>query len=146
MKRTLAEAFAYFDGAKAANPRWGWAAQSDDGRTVVLTMWKDQMSLDGDHLVYRAIARAGKDEWVKRPGNKDRLRKLQHAIDNCGGLFRAVIVEAVDTKANVRATRNTYLAHNRLTMKVESLNSETGEFWARSVEPLDDPVIKAALK
>ena len=44
--RTLTAAFDYF-GARAANVRWGWAAESADGSIVVITMWSDQIARDG---------------------------------------------------------------------------------------------------
>jgi hypothetical protein len=135
LKRTLAEAFAYFDGAKAVNPRWAWAAQSDDGKTVVLTMWTDQISWRRERLLYQAKVKPGRDAWVKLQGNQDRIDKLQHAQNNCGGLFRAVIVEAIDTEARPRSTRSMYFADDELVMKLMTLNPTTGEFTALSVEP-----------
>src|ERR1019366_2706519 len=36
----LAEAFAHF-GATGRNQRWSWSARSADGKTVVITLWRD---------------------------------------------------------------------------------------------------------
>jgi hypothetical protein len=130
LKRTLAEAFAYFDGAKAVNPRWSWAAQSVDGQTVVVTMWTDRISWRGGRLRYRTKV---PPERVSEKGNQDRIQKLQYAKKNCKGLFRAVIVEAIDTRARPRSTRNLYFADNDLVMKLEKFDPATGAFTALSV-------------
>jgi hypothetical protein len=37
--------------------------------------------------------------WRSRPGNKDRIRNLKIARDNCGGLFHVVGVRARDIDA-----------------------------------------------
>ncbi len=132
--KTLHEAFQFFK-AKAANPRWGWAAQSDDGKTVVVTMWRDLIDDDGKVLTYGNRQGAGGDSWMKLPGNRDRIRKLQHVWDNCGRLFRVVIIDAVDTKAGARNTRKKYYAAETLVMKLDSpVDPDTGVFRARSVE------------
>ena len=39
----LADAFDYF-GVCRKNPRWSWSGRSLDGETVVLTLWKDQIT------------------------------------------------------------------------------------------------------
>ena len=130
---TLSEAFAYF-GARAANPRWSWAAQSDDGSVVVLTMWEDIARHENGHVVYDIRAHHDLAQWRGRPGNRDRRRKLIHARDHCDRKFRVVHVRAVDPKAGTRRTRSRYEADDRLVMKLEFLNEETGEFCARSVD------------
>ena len=68
---TLSAAFAHFGGARAANPRWGWAAQSDDGTVVVVTMWRDLMGKDGDTVVYGNRRGADLAVWTNRLGNHD---------------------------------------------------------------------------
>ncbi|MEP6967210.1 MAG: hypothetical protein ABI906_03940 [Pseudomonadota bacterium] len=132
--RTLSEALDFF-GAKAANSRWGWAAQSADGETVVLTMWRDQIEDDGDILVYGTGPSESIAAWTNRQGNRDRITKLRHAWDHCGGLFRGVIIEAVDTRAGTRSTRKKYHADATLVMKLEGpVDPQTGVFRARSVK------------
>lgn len=129
---TLREAFAYF-GARAANPRWGWAAQSDDGAVVVLTLWSDIACTKGGTVEYDVRHRGDLENWRRQPGNVDRLRKLVHARDHCGGLFRVVHVTPVDTKAGTRQTRKHYKADEELVMQLVDLNEWTGEFYARGV-------------
>ncbi|MGN6375664.1 MAG: hypothetical protein ACTHMG_08925 [Sphingomonas sp.] len=130
--RTLSAAFDFF-GARATNVRWGWAAQSDDGAIVVVTLWSDQIRRNGGALFYSTGPRDDVADWVRRPGNRDRKKKLQHALDHCGGRFRAVIVEAVDPAADVRTTRKHYRVDPDLLMRIDSFDPATGEFTARSV-------------
>ena len=130
--RTLTEAFDCF-GARATNVRWGWAAQNPDDGTVVVTMWTDQMTRDGETLRYSTGPASEIAQWVRRPGNRDRKKKLQYALDHLGGRFRAVIVEAVHSGADVRTTRKRYRADLDLVMKIETFDPETGAFTARSV-------------
>ncbi|MBF9234617.1 hypothetical protein [Microvirga alba] len=44
-------AFAYF-GAAGRNPRWSWSARSPDGKTVVVTMWKDLITYENGTAIY----------------------------------------------------------------------------------------------
>ncbi|MBX9797554.1 hypothetical protein [Sphingomonas sp.] len=129
--KTLREAFGFF-GAKAVNPRWAWAAQSQDGSVVVLAMWVDFTRLENGKSIYDTRGRHDRDEWIRRPGNKDRLRKLRHVRDHCGGKFRVVHVQAVDRSAPVRSTTGKYRADADLVMTLVELNETTGEFLAIS--------------
>ena len=125
---TLANAFADFDGARARNPRWAWSARSPDGRTVVITHWEDRISDDGNTVTYYDPGETRR----LRHGNKDRIKNLIWARDNCDGLFRVVMVAAKDTKARPRSTAKRY-PEKTLVMKLISLDEHTGEFRAESV-------------
>jgi len=132
-KWTHAEAFAYFK-AKGTNPRWSWSARSDDGKTVVLTLWQDEFSRgDGNKQVsYHAKVREDAAEWIKRPGNRERLENLKWAKEHCDGLFRVVVGIAEDVSARPRAIKECF-PHKNLIMRIVDLNEETGEFRAVSV-------------
>lgn len=126
--RRLSDAFAYFDGAKARNPRWGWSARSPDGQTVVLTLWEDRISEDGNTVIYNDPVETGKH----KPGNKDRIKNLIWARDHCEGQFRVVVTVARDTKARPRSIAKRY-PHKTLVMKLTELDENTGAFRAKSV-------------
>jgi hypothetical protein len=96
-------------------------------------MWADKIRREGDAIVYGEVRSSNLHVWQNRLGNRDRIKKLQHAQDKCAGLFRAVIVEAVDTEEGTRSTRKNYIADENLVMKLERLDANTGEFVARSV-------------
>ena len=129
--RTLKKGFAHFD-AVAVNPRWAWSAQTPDGRTVVLTLWKDQIHHSGNKLKIDVF---GDDVhfWKDLPGNRDRIKKLVHARHSCDGLFRAVFVVAKDPKARPRQILYRYIQPT-LVMKLTDLDERTGEFSEESVD------------
>jgi hypothetical protein len=129
---TKASAFAYFDGAIARNPRWGWSARSPDGQTVVITLWKDEISCDGDTVVVDMFNHERLHLWTGKLGNRDRIKNLIWARGRCAGLFRVVVTVAEDTKASPRSISKCY-PHKTLVMKLVKLNEDTGEFRAVSV-------------
>lgn len=128
-KWTLRKAFAYFNGAKAKNPRWSWSARSGDGRAVVVTLWKDRVQDDGDTVTVDAFG-DNVHLWRNAPGNRDRIRNLAWARDRCNGLFRVVMVEPKDPHATPRSIARRY-PEPRLVMRLVRLDEKTGEFLAK---------------
>jgi len=124
----LAEAFASF-GASGKNPRWSWSARSADGKTVVMTLWKDGFDYSSRPPKYRSVAESGKEDWLNRPGNKERRENLEWALENCGGMFRVVIVVAEDERAEPRKIKSSY-PQRRMWGKITRINADTGEFEA----------------
>jgi hypothetical protein len=90
-KMTLSESFAFF-GASGANSRWSWSARSEDGKTVVITLWSDRLTYRGSEVTYDDV-HVDTRAWKDRPGNKERIENLKWARDNCDGLFKAVITD-----------------------------------------------------
>jgi hypothetical protein len=129
---THSDAYAYFK-AKGNNSRWSWSGRSEDGKTVVLTLWQDHL-VKGENksLIYHAKAREDAAEWLKRPGNRERLENLKWAKEHCQGLFRVVIGIAEDVNARPREIKECF-PHPNLTMKITELDENTGEFRAVSV-------------
>ena len=105
MARTLKSAFAHFDGAVAANPVWAWAAQSSDGSTVVVTMWRDLLRVEDGYLVFEVKAPTASEDWARRLGHRDRTAKLRHVQECCDSLFHGLIVEAADPSARVKSIK-----------------------------------------
>lgn len=124
-RTTLAAAFAHF-GTVARNPRWAWSAVSPDGKTVAVTLWEDETAADGsvDFFGHPKVER-----WQNQPGNRDRIRNLKIARDECGGHFRVVRVKARDVRAIPREIEVRY-PDDRVVMKLVALDEETGEFSA----------------
>ena len=140
----LGECFAYY-GAVPRNPRWSWSARSPDGKTVVMTLWKDRLSSIGGLTVYddRGIDTA---RWKDRPGNRERIENLVWARDRCDGYFRTIITVARDTTAQPRQIRECYLQKN-LNMRLTDLDAVSGEFravhvplWPRH-RPISAPIM-----
>ena len=127
----LATAFAYF-GAAGKNPRWSWSARTDDGETVVMTLWKDLLDYSTKPLRYNTFARRDREKWLDNPGNRERLENLIWAREKCGGEFRVVIIEAEDTKAYPRKIRESF-AQPRMLGRIVELDRDTGELEAEIV-------------
>ena len=130
MKRsnTKTAAFAHF-GAKAKNVRWGWSARSDDGATVVITVWSDEFDADDPEAVLTKYAQKDLDWWRNRPGNRDRIKNLAHAEDHCDGRFRIVVATARDPAAIPRQATG-FRPHPQV-MKLVRLDRQSGEFEAK---------------
>lgn len=128
----LAEAFAHF-GAAGKNQRWSWSARSADGRTVVLTVWKDGLNYTRKPVVYDTFDRPNLNEWKNLPGNRERLENLLWARDHCEGRFRVVITVAEDVNARPRKIVKCY-PQDKLIMQITKINEQTGEFRAESVD------------
>lgn len=129
---SLSASFAEF-GAKGKNKRWSWSARSDDGKVVVITLWKDRLKTQNGTVVYDDIG-IDTRAWRDRPGNKERIDNLRWARDNCGGMFKAVITIAEDINAQPRAIRECFPQRN-LNMKLTDFVEETGEFRAIHIPP-----------
>ena len=131
-KMALRDAFAYFNGAKGRNPRWSWSARSPDGRTVVLTLWEDDIRDDGTTIRVDMFGQGQRRQWPSKLGNKERIENLIHARDRCGGLFRVVMITAKDPNVRPRSIAKRF-PHPALIMKLIDLDETTGEFRAESV-------------
>lgn len=135
MSRTLRDAFAHFNDAVAANPVWAWAAQSPDGKTVVVTMWRDLLHVEDGHLVFEVGPPRTGEDWDRRRGHSDRTAKLRYVQDHCGNQFQGLIVEAANPSATVKSIRRIYRTDRSPVMRLERFDRERGTFTARSVEP-----------
>ena len=122
----LAEAFRAFR-AEGKNSRWSWSARTRDGKTVVMTFWKDQLDYSSNPISYSTFGRPNLEKWTDLPGNQERIENLKWARDHCEGLMRVVIIEAFDAAAHPRRIAQSF-PHKRMVMKLTGLNEETGEF------------------
>lgn len=127
-KWTCEACFEHF-GAVCKNPRWSWSARSTDGKTVVITMWEDEITQDGPMVIYQSRLRT---RTRKRPGETERLENLIWAHDHCDGLVRVVRMTARDEKANPRSIATCY-PDDDLIMCVTALDKAKGTFRAESV-------------
>ncbi len=127
-KWTREACFEHF-GAICKNPRWSWSARSPDGKTVVMTMWEDEIVWDGSKATYQSRARI---RTHKRAGETERLGNLMWARDNCDGRVRVVRMTARDEKANPRSIATCY-PDDDLIMRVTALDEVNGTFRAESI-------------
>ncbi|MEQ9247460.1 MAG: hypothetical protein RLO21_15870 [Nitratireductor sp.] len=126
----LKEAFAKF-GVAGRNQRWNWSARSDDGETVVLTLWQDLVKVRDGNVHYDTFG-LRVEQWEDTPGNQERLENLIWARDKCEGEFRFVITVAADTEAYPRKIASCFARPDWI-MKLSDLDETTGEFRAEKV-------------
>lgn len=127
---TLADAFAFF-GTCPGNPRWSWSGVSPDSTAVAVTIWENEVGPDGsvDYFGHEGLA-----TWSAKPGNRERIRNLTIARDNCGGLFHVIWVTARDFNETPWSIAGRCPEENFM-MKLVDLDESTGEFSAVLVDP-----------
>jgi hypothetical protein len=130
---TKTEAFAFF-GTKLVNTVWSWSARSDDGKTVVLTLWSDRFSRGSSPVTYDGRKRFVGEDWKERSGNKERCANLKWAQQYCDSLFKVVMITPRHPTASPREILEAF-PKPEMTMKITWLDPETGEFLAELVSP-----------
>ena len=125
---TLSECFTHY-GAVSRNRRWGWSARSADGKTVVMTFWRDLLNYKTDPVSYGELHPNGPNEWMSRPGNRERIEYLKWARDNLDGILRVVIITAKDTTAVPREIADAHV-NDRMIMRIVDFDEATGHFRA----------------
>ena len=133
---TKTEAFAEFN-AQVSNPRQSWSARSTDGKTVVLTFWKDYFSYRSKPISY--IDDKFPDCVVQSPGNRERIYNIKWAIEHCGGVVSVVFVKARDETSIPREIEECY-PQKKPKMRITKFNETTGYFQAEAVDALDQGV------
>jgi hypothetical protein len=118
-------------GVRARNTRQSWSAKSDNGNTIVMTLWKDLLDYSSTPISYSSYHRDN-PLWKDRWGNRERLENLRWARDHCGGVFRVIITTAKDTDVEPREVADAFY-HERMIMKIKDLDEETGEFSAVNI-------------
>ena len=130
---SLTAAFAHF-GVKPTNPRWSWSAVSEDGKTVVLTLWRDMFDYKQKPPAYVDPA-PNYSDWCDHRGNVDRVRHLKHAAEHCDGLFRGVMTVAKDPAAHPREIADCF-PWDGVWMRLTSFDEESGA-WSAVVDHRD---------
>jgi hypothetical protein len=122
-KWTHTAAFAYF-GTKPRNVQWSWSARSDDGKTVVVTLWQDEFKRQGNKMVY---ARPGNlEEPDTRPGHVEMMQNMQWAIDHLDGRVNVITAIAKDKNAKPRSIAE--CAPTKMRARVVHLDHASGAF------------------
>ena len=114
-------------GAVLKNERWAWSGRSEDGRTVVVTLWADKLRAVPGGFRFEAT---DLDAWRTKRGNRERIRDLVQARDECDGLFKVVIGRENQT-GDAMLEGSVYEASD-LTMRLIDLDETTGEFSAET--------------
>ena len=126
-KWTRKAAFEYF-GTKQRNVRWSCSAKSPDGKTVVVTLWKDVFQTRDGSRVYE------RDEFDPGTSGLQReselMKNLAWAQHKCAGRFNVIIATAKDISADKRSIKECF--PTKMIMRLTSLNPTTGAFAAEA--------------
>ena len=127
-KHNKKTAFQYF-GTSPKVPRQSWSAISEDKKTVVITIWKDQLKyIDGKPYwdTFNLPENQHNRLWKDQFGNKERISHLLYAKEHLNGLFRVIITVAKDIGAFPREIEMCY-PWVGIWLKIVDLNIETGQ-------------------
>jgi hypothetical protein len=121
-KLTRSKAYRFF-GTRPKNVYRSLSARSEDGCSVAITLWRDQLRGPPGHMVYELL---NWGDWHR--GNcRSFFKDLEHAVDNCGGIvFIVLVVRDLTNVAQVR-TADCYPVKN-WAMRITHLDSATGSF------------------
>jgi hypothetical protein len=117
-------------GATLKNERWAWSGHSEDGRTVVVTLWADKLREVPGGVRYDLYDAPDLDAWRTKRGNRERIRDLVLARDQCDGLFKVVIGR--ENQAGDAMLEGSVYEASEITMRLIDLDETTGEFSAES--------------
>ncbi len=124
---TKSKAFAHF-GVKIKNYRWRWSDRTDDGKTVVLQLWKDQLVYKDGLASYNDYGDKYLLKQQNKAGNLARIEDIKWAKAHCDGLFNVVVGVCKDKDADPRVTVEAY--PTKIVMKIIDFDEITGEFYA----------------
>jgi hypothetical protein len=125
---TLSTCFAHFGAARSLR-HFGGSAISDDGTTVVVAMWEDEIVHQDDGVTYRS--RFGPPlRGDTHKVSKQWISHLKWAIAHCDSVVRVVVLAAEDMEAQPRVVRACY-PDDSLVMQITSFDEKTGFFEAR---------------
>ena len=122
-KWTRSAAFRFYN-AHPRNANWSWSARSSDGKTVVVTLWKDEFDEPAGKMVY---ARSNLNDWHDGPGRRFFFEDLAWSVAHCDSLVR-VIVAVRDPKAPQRNKMVEWYPQKALVMRVVHFDPVTGAF------------------
>ena len=124
---TLSTSFEHF-GAARSRRHFGGSAISDDGGTVVVAMWDDEIVRQDSRVTYQSRfgpPLKGKSQKVSMQW----ITNLKWAIARCGSRVRVVVLTAEDAQANPRVVSSCY-PDDTLIMRITRFNAKTGCFEA----------------
>lgn len=128
--QTLPECFTHF-GAVCASTRFSRSAVTQDGQTVVVTMWEDEVRREGDRVIYESRYRPTL-KGKSRRADTELIANLKWARDHCDGFVRVVVLTAEDVTADPRKIRYCY-PDDSLIMRITQFDPESRMFRAESI-------------
>jgi|SRR5215469_3798848 len=126
---THTAAFGYF-GVTPRNVQWSWSAKSQNGKTVVVTLWQDQFKRKDNRLIYESQFDSDGPR-DKRPGFHELMDNLIWVRDHCDGLFRVSVAKVKDPKSRPRSIAECF-PHETMVMRLKHLDLKAGNFAAEA--------------
>jgi hypothetical protein len=122
-KMTHTKAFRTY-GVKPRNANWSWSGRSADGKTVVVTLWKDEFKGLAGQMVY---SRPDRGDWSDGPGFRFFMEDLSWARENCDDMVRVIVATPKDEQGQTRRIADCY-PQEKLLMRVTHIDPTTGAF------------------
>jgi hypothetical protein len=129
-KLSRTKAFGLY-GVILRNPNWSLSGRSPDGRTVAVSIWSDELSLQDGKLIYD---RPNWGDWYDGPGRRFLFKDLAWARDFCGGIVRPVLSVRNPSADGVQTAGAQ--ARTDLFMKLTRLDPDLGGFRLEQVTPI----------
>lgn len=104
-----------------------WSGKSTDGKTVVVSLWRDEFVGPAGAMVYE---KGDTNDWVDGPAKREFFRHLRWALDHCGGIVRVVV--AVRDLADRARASDCYPAP-KLILRIAELDAINGAFRLEQV-------------
>lgn len=121
-------------GAPLASPRADWSGVSADGKTVAISIWRDELdnSIPGSPIL---DCRQHKDisVWAEFPGNKKRKAHIEHALSSTDGIFKIVMLRAKDPEKLPREIDEAWIWKGMIG-KITDYDPNTGGFRAEFIK------------
>jgi hypothetical protein len=128
-KWTRSEAFRY--NTEPRNPNWSWSAKSEDGQTVAITLWKEDLIGRAGDLTY---TKTELGDWFEGPGSRYFFEDLDWALQNCQGIVR-IILAVRDQQSTDRVRTAECYPQKNLIMRITHLDPTVGAFRLEQVLP-----------
>jgi hypothetical protein len=119
-------------GTVCKNPRWSWSGQSPDGKIVALTFWQDKLLKNQNAMLDYNDTAWKSPKVASRPGNKERMKDIQHAIEHLSSVVHVVVAIAKDPDADPREIQEAF-ARPDILMKITYFDDVTGEWCAEQI-------------
>jgi len=129
--RNLSACFDFFGAARAAR-HFSGSAISQDGKTVVVTIWEDEIEERDGRVTYQSPYPPITQGQTVRISKKW-ITNLKWARDHCKNLVRVVVLVAENPLVRPKTLHSCY-PHDTLVMRITHFDTRTGAFRAESID------------
>ena len=139
---TVKEAFGHF--GVEIDDVYCWSAVNKESKTVVMTIWTDQLSGYKENKKYTwNMFDRNLEKWTNKKHNRSRIEHLQFCKDHCHGEFKVILCKAKDVNSIPRETESRHpwtvdFEGNKedMVFEIKKFDPDTGEIWAVQKYPV----------